>query len=88
MFRWYQHSTLTIVHLADVSDDNELSSSGWFKRGWTLQELLAPRALLFFTQDWLPYGDHSSANHKKDKRILAELEKATNITPDYLAGIG
>ena len=84
MFRWYRHSTLTIVHLADVSGNDELSSSEWFKRGWTLQELLAPRALLFFTQDWLPYGDHSSANHKKDKSILAELEKATNIAPDYL----
>ena len=84
MFRWYRHSSLTIVHLADVSDDDELSDSEWFKRGWTLQELLAPCALLFFTHDWLPYGDHSSANHKKDKRILAELEKATNIAPHYL----
>ena len=84
MFQWYRRSTLTIVHLADVSDDEELSSSEWFKRGWTLQELLAPPTLLFFTQDWLPYGDHSSANHKKDRLILAELEKATNIAPHYL----
>ena len=86
MFRWYRCSTLTIVHLADVSDDGELSSSEWFKRGWTLQELLAPHALLFFTQDWLPYGDHSSANHKKDRLILAELEKATNIASHYFEG--
>jgi len=24
----------------------------WFKRGWTLQELLAPPRILFFTEDW------------------------------------
>ena len=83
MFRWYRHSILTIVHLADVSDDDELSSSEWSKRGWTLQELLAPRTLLFFTRDWLRYGDRSSANHKKDSLILAKLKKATNIAPPY-----
>ena len=84
MFRWYRHSPLMIVHLVDVSDDDELSSSEWFKHGWTLQELLATRALLFFTQDWLPYGDHCSANHKENRFILAELEKATKIASHHL----
>jgi hypothetical protein len=26
----------------------------WFTRGWTLQELLAPKAIKFFSQSWLP----------------------------------
>jgi len=48
MFSWYRLSALTMVHLADVSDTGRLTSSVWFKRGWTLQELLAPHTMLFF----------------------------------------
>ena len=84
MFRWYRRSSLTIVHLADVSDDGVLASSEWFERGWTLQELLAPRAMLFFTRSWSLYGDQTSKNHKEDHSILAELEEVTNIVPHYL----
>ncbi|KIM59632.1 hypothetical protein SCLCIDRAFT_125727, partial [Scleroderma citrinum Foug A] len=84
MFRWYQRSALTIMHLADVSDDGTLSSSVWFKRGWTLQELLAPCVMLFFTQDWSPYRECSSSNHKQDDIVLNELQKVTNIPRDCL----
>jgi hypothetical protein len=31
---------------------DSLRKSRWFTRGWTLQELLAPRSIRFFTQDW------------------------------------
>ncbi|KAL4065807.1 hypothetical protein V8B97DRAFT_1982079 [Scleroderma yunnanense] len=84
MFGWYRRSALTIVHLADVSDSGgALSSSIWFERGWTLQELLAPHTLLFFTQDWLLYKDLTS-NHKEDNTVLAELAKVTNIASHHL----
>jgi hypothetical protein len=33
---------------------DSLRKSRWFTRGWTLQELLAPRSIRFFTQDWKP----------------------------------
>jgi len=84
MFGWYRRSALTIVHLADVSDHGALSNSVWFERGWTLQELLAPHSILFFTQDWSLYGDRVSQNHKEDTVVLAELAKVTNIPPHYL----
>ena len=83
MFSWYRQSALTIVHLADVSGTGTLTSSVWFKRGWTLQELLAPRCLLFFTRDWLLYRGISS-NHKKNRIILGELEQAAGITSRHL----
>ncbi|KAF4332166.1 het-domain protein [Fusarium beomiforme] len=32
-------------------------NSKWFTRGWTLQELLAPRELIFFDKDWNMCGN-------------------------------
>ena len=84
MFSWYRRSALTIVYLSDVSRDDTLSSSAWFKRGWTLQELLAPRKVLFYTQDWSLYKDSSSLNHKDDDAVLTELEATTDIARHYL----
>ncbi|KAL4072002.1 hypothetical protein J3A83DRAFT_4238000, partial [Scleroderma citrinum] len=83
MFSWYRQSALTMVHLADVSDAGVLTSSEWFKRGWTLQELLAPHTILFFTQQWTLYRDHS-LNHKEDSIILGQLEQATGISSRHL----
>ena len=84
MFSWYRQSALTMVHLADVSGTGTLTSSEWFKRGWTLQELLAPRTLLFFTQEWLLYRGISSS-HKEDDTILHELMQVTGITSEHLS---
>ncbi|KAL4079653.1 heterokaryon incompatibility protein-domain-containing protein, partial [Scleroderma citrinum] len=87
MFSWYRQSALTIVHLSDVTDTSSagaLSRSVWLKRGWTLQELLAPRAMLFYTQDWSLYMNSLSSNHKEDHGIVDELMRATGISPQYL----
>ena len=51
MFSWYRQSALTMVYLPDLLDTGPLSIIEWFKRGWTLQELLAPRNMLFFARD-------------------------------------
>ena len=63
MFRWYRASAVCYVHLADVEADEEgrvedaaLEASRWFTRGWTLQELLAPDAVVFFDRHWIPFG--------------------------------
>ena len=84
MFSWYRKSVLTMVHLADIPDTRPLTCSEWFKRGWTLQELLAPRALLFFTKNWSPYRGIRS-NHKEDTTILDMLEQATRIMPRHIS---
>ena len=84
MFSWYRQSVLTMVHLADISDTCPLTGSEWFKRGWTLQELLAPRFLLFFTRDWSLYRGIPS-NHKENNAILGELEQTTGIISGHLS---
>ncbi|KAG6326170.1 hypothetical protein ID866_12919 [Astraeus odoratus] len=86
MFSWYHQSALTIVHLADVSPScvGALSNSVWLQRGWTLQELLAPHTMLFYTQDWELYMNSTAPNHKKDAIIVKELAHATGISSDHL----
>ncbi|KAI5982677.1 hypothetical protein EDC04DRAFT_3150711 [Pisolithus marmoratus] len=84
MFAWYRRSALTIVYLSDVPDADSFQSSGWFGRGWTLQELLAPERLLFYTQTWSLHKNLASSNHKADVTVLAELERATGIESRFL----
>ncbi|KAI6132606.1 hypothetical protein EDD16DRAFT_420061 [Pisolithus croceorrhizus] len=84
MFSWYASSSLTLVHLFDISNTGSLADSAWFERGWTLQELLASRAVLFYTQDWSLYMNRDIANHKVDDALLKEVEKAAGIEKQHL----
>ncbi|KAG2348214.1 hypothetical protein BDR05DRAFT_506179 [Suillus weaverae] len=82
MFIWYHHSALTIVYLCDVppsSGSGALANSAWNKRGWTFQELVASRVVIFYQKDWSLYLDDHSPNHKESPAIMKELEDATGI---------
>ena len=87
MFVWYRHSALTIVYLSDVppsSKPGALAESVWNTRGWTIQEFLAPRVVLFYQQDWTPYLDDRSPNHKESTTIMQELADRTGIDTQTL----
>jgi hypothetical protein len=63
MFRRYQNAETCYADLSDVSNDQKprddgsaFSSSRWFQRGWTLQELLAPKRVEFFGLAWQKLG--------------------------------
>lgn len=73
MFRWYQNATKCYVYLPDVflleSDGKEtpratwepaFRKSRWFTRGWTLQELIAPTSVSFFSAEGRKLGDKAS----------------------------
>jgi len=74
MFRWYQNAVKCYVYLSDVLspifDTNDKPSqlpcesafrnSKWFTRGWTLQELLAPDLVEFFSREGNRLGDKRS----------------------------
>ncbi|KAM7188910.1 hypothetical protein V8F33_010357 [Rhypophila sp. PSN 637] len=71
MFQWYRNAAKCYVYLTDVSsckrDANgsskwELAFQGcrWFTRGWTLQELIAPTTVKFFSQEGTCLGDKQS----------------------------
>jgi tetratricopeptide (TPR) repeat protein len=82
MFIWYHYSALTIIYLSDVppsSKSGALARSIWNTRGWTVQEFLAPKVILFYQVDWTLYLDNDSCNHKESVSIMRELEPSTGI---------
>jgi hypothetical protein len=74
MFRWYRDAAKCYVYLPDVSspviDIGDKSdqlpwkiafrASRWFTRGWTLQELIAPTSVEFFSKNRKLLGDRKS----------------------------
>ncbi|KAH6652635.1 heterokaryon incompatibility protein-domain-containing protein [Truncatella angustata] len=69
MFRWYQNAAYCYVYLSDVStgSDQALDSwetqfwqSRWFTRIWTLQDLIAPQTVRFFSVEGYLLGDKQS----------------------------
>ena len=74
MFRWYRNACQCYVYLLDVplspfdnnhalnlqSRDSDFWKSRWFTRGWTLQELLAPSSVEFFSKEGKRLGDKNS----------------------------
>jgi hypothetical protein len=67
MFRWYQNAKKCYVFLSDVENDtlesdskHAFRQSKWFTRGWTLQELLAPPSVEFFSKGGAQLGDRES----------------------------
>ncbi|KAG4427329.1 hypothetical protein IFR05_017187, partial [Cadophora sp. M221] len=73
MFRWYQDATKCYVYLPDVSRPRTDSADGsnedwvsifrkseWFRRGWTLQELIAPASVDFFCKEGELLGSKAS----------------------------
>ncbi|KAG1735705.1 uncharacterized protein EDB91DRAFT_550753 [Suillus paluster] len=83
MFSWYRLSSGTIVYLSDVTDEESFRHSVWFTRGWTLQELIAPRLVWFYKKDWTPYID-SKQNHKEDPQVVKIISQTTSIDRNVL----
>lgn len=79
MFNWYRESEKCLVYMYDVGSADEFAASQWFTRGWTLQELIAPKKVDFLSKDWKPLGDRSS---RKD-----DLVKVTRISEEVLMGL-
>ncbi|KAK4175780.1 hypothetical protein QBC36DRAFT_330678 [Triangularia setosa] len=80
MFRWYQNSEICYAYLSDVKPGRheEICQSRWFTRGWTLQELLAPRKVTFFDSAWAQLGTKSS--------LSVVIEEATGLPHHILTG--
>ena len=89
MFRWYENATRCYVYLSDVSKpDNRVDdqraweeafrNSRWFTRGWTLQELIAPRLVDFFSSEGRRLGSKLS--------LESQIYEITGIANKALRG--
>jgi hypothetical protein len=84
MFRWYSEAVKCYVFLSNVStagsagDSVTFPESKWFTRGWTLQELLAPRHVEFFSREGDPLRDKHSR--------VQEISEITEIAAEALKG--
>lgn len=77
MFRWYRNSHICITYLPETNDIADLANEEWFKRGWTLLELLAPFRMKFYGKSWVPLGP--STNDKCNSDILQKISRITCI---------
>ena len=92
MFRWYQNASKCYVYLSDVSTSGHGTNislsptawevafwkSRWFSRGWTLQELIAPVSVEFFSREGSSLGSKRS--------LEQQIHEITGITIEVLRG--
>jgi Heterokaryon incompatibility protein (HET) len=93
MFKWYRNAGKCYVYLADVSSPNaadetthpsaaswiaDFTKSRWFTRGWTLQELIAPTSVEFFSREGKLLGNKVS--------LADRICDITGIPTDVLKG--
>ncbi|KAI4204093.1 MAG: hypothetical protein LQ346_001669 [Caloplaca aetnensis] len=91
MYNWYRKSTVGYVYLSDFSfppDEygdrgirsnpfvEQFGQSRWWRRGWTLQELLAPYNLEFYDQHWRYIGDKAD--------LVTQISASTGINQQYV----
>ncbi|KAL9074022.1 MAG: hypothetical protein Q9157_004548 [Trypethelium eluteriae] len=91
MFRWYGRAAKCYVYLSDVSVvqngvqqpqekwEAAFRASRWFTRGWTLQELLAPKLVDFYSCEGKRLGDRES--------LKLQIQEITRIDVQALQGV-
>ncbi|OJA18946.1 hypothetical protein AZE42_10107 [Rhizopogon vesiculosus] len=79
MFRWYYNSDICIIHLAESETIEDIMRDEWTRRGWTLQELLAPINIKFFNKHWMPMTRAENDKSPKKTEVMKTLERATGI---------
>lgn len=98
MYEWYARARVCFVHLSDIDIEPHdlnatkdsmylhLATSTWFTRGWTLQELLAPKLVVFCNATWQVFGHISAYDIAIDygQNITHEVHLITGIPLDIL----
>ncbi|KAH9848535.1 heterokaryon incompatibility protein-domain-containing protein [Lenzites betulinus] len=86
MYALYRDADVCYVYLADVphgtdprAEYSRFLQSRWHKRGWTLQELIAPACVVFLSCDWTLLGTKTG--------LASTLEKITKVDAAILVGI-
>ncbi|EXF75329.1 HET domain-containing protein [Colletotrichum fioriniae PJ7] len=88
MFKWYQRAVICYAWLSDldpsadvegdIDNSGDLGQCRWFTRGWTLQELIAPKEVEFYDRGWNLVGCKTGLVH--------QLHAVTAVAIDVLRG--
>ena len=86
MYSWYEKAKTCYAYLADVPATSGIekqkaafANSRWFKRGWTLQELVAPsKEMVFLSSEWIEIGTKET--------LCEEIAAKTGISVSILTG--
>ncbi|KAF9462361.1 heterokaryon incompatibility protein-domain-containing protein [Collybia nuda] len=85
MYNWYKDARICYAYLCDVPSEGNhrdprslFAMSRWFTRGWTLQELIAPERVIFYSRDWVDIGTKAS--------LQDTISSVTGISPDIIVG--
>jgi hypothetical protein len=87
MFQWYRLAEVCYAYLSDVigtslmmlDNENAFHCSKWFTRGWTLQELIAPKDVVFRNSSWDYIG-------RKSIDLASILSTVTGVPLSILNG--
>ncbi|PMD31381.1 HET-domain-containing protein [Hyaloscypha variabilis F] len=77
MFKWYRDSAVCYAYLCDIPA-LDFADSRWFTRGWTLQEMIAPKELKFYDRDWKFVGTK--------RGLVDQLRQITGVDTTILRG--
>ncbi|RYP51793.1 hypothetical protein DL768_002940 [Monosporascus sp. mg162] len=86
MYEWYERSKVCYAFLEDLDPEGQIDASvnsafkdcQWFRRGWTLQELIAPKKVEFFDKNWVFRGSRED--------LGPVISRATFIPVEILSG--
>lgn len=94
MFSWYRSAVRCYAYLSDVSVkadakadndphswDSAFRNSRWWSRGWTLQELIAPKEVQFFSSEGTFLGDRESLKNTIHAITKIPLEVLSGFSP-------
>jgi hypothetical protein len=94
MFYWYQSAQVCYAYLEDVpmlatgdfsNYSSVLHNARWFRRGWTLQELIAPPEVEFCSVNWESFGTRST--HYDVLAQLTGIDRDVLRDPDHMSAL-
>ena len=82
MYKWYENADICIAFLSDIDigataetmkavSMSEVGKCRWWTRGWTLQELIAPRHVHFYDTNWRFFW--TKRNHARDISCITSI---------------
>ncbi|KJA19370.1 hypothetical protein HYPSUDRAFT_1095940, partial [Hypholoma sublateritium FD-334 SS-4] len=86
MFKWYRRADVCIAYLAETITLDDVKQDKWFTRGWTLQELLAPKFIKFFSKSWIALSDNPNlSDTSRTSPLLYALSNASGLSMEELS---